>query len=259
MLVGPHHPTLAPHDATHPPDGPTAQAPGAARCQTRLMQIVPTTSAAAVADVYATVLRPSFPDDELVDLPDLQAMVDAGIAHVVVARDDRGVRGAAIAEWFADTGVLLLAYLAIVPGGRGDGVGGLLLDHAVARWRDELDPWLVVAEVEDPDQHTGTEDHGDPAARLRFYVRHGARTLPVPYAQPAMHRGGHRVPGMLLIALAASGERLAGVEPDGTWLVPTAPLRRFLEEYFTAAEGAPPTGPEWDALSDALHDPVLRA
>ncbi len=222
------------------------------------MRIKPTTSTQDLAEVHEQVLRPSFPDDELVDLPRLEAMLESGTLHVVVARDDEGVRGTAIAEWSPETGILLLAYLAIAPGRRGGGVGSLLLDHAIDTWRTELDPWLVVAEVEDPAAHTGSDAHGDPAARLRFYQRHGARVIPVPYAQPAMHPGGRRVPDLLLLALCASGDRLAGVEVDGTWLVPTAPLRAFLEHYFTATEGAAPSGPEWDAIVAALEPPVLR-
>ena len=216
------------------------------------MHIRTTTSPTDLTRVHDDVLRPSFPDDELADLAHLQAMLADGTLRLVVADDEQGLRGAALAEWFPVTGVLLLAYLAIAPGGRGGGVGSTLLDRAVDTWRTELDPWLVVAEVEDPAHHTGSDAHGDATARLRFYRRHGARVIPLPFAQPAMHPGGHRVPGMLLLALCASGDRLAGVGADGTWLVPTAPLRAFLEEYFTASEGAPPAGPEWDAIVGAL-------
>ena len=223
------------------------------------MHIRTTTSPVDLTRVHDDVLRPSFPDDELADLPTLQAMLADGTLRLVVAQDEHGLRGAAIAEWFPATGVLLLAYLAIAPGARGGGVGSRLLDHAVDAWRTDLDPWLVVAEVEDPAQHTGSEEHGDPTARLRFYRRHGARVLPLPYAQPAMHAGGRRVPGLLLLALCASGDRLAGVEADGTWLVPTAPLRAFLEEYFTLSEGTAPTGPEWDAIVGALTADTIRA
>ncbi|UJP40182.1 GNAT family N-acetyltransferase [Cellulomonas palmilytica] len=222
------------------------------------MRIGPTTSPADLTRVHDEVLRSSFPDDELADLPTLQAMLANGTLRLVVAHDEDGLRGAALAEWFPATGVLLLAYLAIAPGGRGGGVGSRLLDHAIDTWRTELDPWLVVAEVEDPAQHTGSEAHGDPTARLRFYRRHGARVIPLPYVQPAMHPGGPRVPGLLLLALCASGDRLAGVEADGRWLLPTAPLRAFLEQYFTSSEGAPPTGPDWDAIVAALTGPTIR-
>ena len=222
------------------------------------MRIRTTTSPDELAVVHAQVLRPSFPDDELADLPTLEAMLADGTLRLVVAHDDEGLRGAALAEWFPTTGVLLLAYLAIAPGQRGGGVGSVLLDRAIDAGRTELDPWLVVAEVEDPAVHAGSEAHGDPTARLRFYRRHGARIIPLPYAQPAMHPGGPRVPGLLLLALCASGERLTGVESDGTWLLPTAPLCAFLTEYFTLSEGTPPAGPEWDAIVAALEPPALR-
>jgi len=221
--------------------------------------ITRTTSPDDLAQVHAQVLRPCFPDDELADLPVLQAALTTGRLHVVVARDEHGLRGAALGEWYPASGVLLLEYLAIAPGGRGGGIGTRLLQHALDAWRTDLDPWLVVAEVEDPAVHTGSEAHGDPAARLRFYKRHGARVLPLPYAQPALRPGGHRVPGLLLLALCASGDRLAGVDADGRWHVPTAPLRAFLTEYWTASEGAPPRGPEWDAVLAALAPETIRA
>ena len=116
----------------------------------------------------------------------------------------------------------------------------------------------MLAEVEDPTRHEGSAAHGDPTARLRFYRRMGARILPLPHVQPALRPGGERVRGLLLLALRASGDRLAGVESDGTWLVPAEPLRAFLEQYFTEAEGRPPDDDEWRGLADALADPVLR-
>ncbi|AEI13354.1 hypothetical protein Celgi_2861 [Cellulomonas gilvus ATCC 13127] len=211
-----------------------------------------TTSADDLARVYADVLRPSFPDDELADLAVLQHQLTAGHLHVVVAEEAGALRGAALGEWFPEQGVLLLAHLAVAPGGRGGGVGGALLDGAVAAWRAELDPWLVVAEVEDPAVHPGSPAHGDPTARLRFYQRRGARVLPVPYVQPALRPGGARVPGLLLLALAVREDRLAGVEPDGTWLIPTPPLDDFLRAYYTSAEGRAPASLPWPPLPPTL-------
>jgi GNAT superfamily N-acetyltransferase len=222
------------------------------------MQIRTTTSPEDLARVHTEVLQPSFPPDELADVGVLQDLLAAGQLEVVVAERHGTLLGAALAEWSAGTGILLLAHLAVAPGARGGGVGGAVLDHAMDLWRTELDPWLVLAEVEDPAVHAATPDHGDPVARLRFYRQRGARVLPLPYVQPAMRPGGRRVPGLLLLALCASGDRLAGVEADGTWLVPTAPVRAFLESYFASSEGAPPSGPDWDALVAALEPPVLR-
>ncbi|MBT0993923.1 GNAT family N-acetyltransferase [Cellulomonas sp. DKR-3] len=222
------------------------------------MHIRATSSPDDLARVHADVLQPSFPSDELADLAVLQHLLAHGRLRLVVAEQHGALLGAAIAEWSPATGILLLAHLAVAPGGRGGGVGGALLDAAVEAWRAELDPWLVLAEVEDPAVHAGSPEHGDPVARLRFYRRRGARVVPVPYVQPAMRPGGPRVGGLLLLALCASGDRLAGVEADGTWLVPTAPLRAFLESYFASSEGVDPSGPDWDALVAALAPPVLR-
>jgi len=193
--------------------------------------VVPLTTDAQLASLWHDVLAPSFPPAELVPLDDLRVGRRAGLQSAYGVEHDGRVTAGAVASWSPATRVLLLDYLAIAPGGRGGGVGGRLLDGSVARWRRELRPALVLAEVEHPAHHAPHDRHGDPAARLRFYARHGARVLALPYFQPGMGGPGTpRVPAMLLVAL--------GLADDAAGSVPGPPVRGFLAEHLAACEGS---------------------
>ncbi|WP_412541720.1 hypothetical protein R8Z50_03965 [Longispora sp. K20-0274] len=196
-----------------------------------------------LAEFHAEVLTPSFPPSELGSLDELDG------AHVRLALDDDGrVLGGAVGDWDPELRVMLLGYLALRPGVRGGGIGGALLDDTLAAWRAEHDPCLILAEVEDPEAHAGAvEEHGDPAARLRFYRRRGARALDIPYFQPALSPESGRVPGLFLMVLHAAPEFLASADA-----VDPAPVRSFMEGYFLVTEGAIPTDPQANALWDAL-------
>ncbi|MET7136136.1 hypothetical protein MT994_18725 [Cellulosimicrobium sp. MI9406] len=108
-------------------------------------------------------------------------------------------------------------------------MGRRLVTTALDDWR-ALDPLVVVGEVEHPAHHTGSEAHGDPVARLRFYARLGARVLALPYFQPGDGPGGERVPALLLVSFPL-GPHAAGDD------VPAAPLRAFLAENLRESEG----------------------
>ncbi|TFV48972.1 GNAT family N-acetyltransferase [Blastococcus sp. TF02A-35] len=213
------------------------------------MQPVVLTGPADLAEVHAGLLVPAFPADELVDAEDLVAAVGAGTAEVLVLRDERGPVAAAVADFFPGAGVVLLSYLATRPDARAAGNGGRLLDAALERWRARADPCLVLAEVEDPAHHAGSTAHGDPAARLRFYGRRGARRLALPYVQPAVRPGAPRVPHLFLLVLHAAPELRRG---EGA--VDGRPVRAFLEAAFLADEGRAPTDPQALALLDAVGD-----
>ncbi|ARU50278.1 hypothetical protein CBR64_00875 [Cellulosimicrobium cellulans] len=191
--------------------------------------VVPLTTPELVRSLHHDVLAPSFPPAELVDVDELLDDHATGrLRSLGVVEDGRVVAGV-VGEWFPDARVLLVLYLAIAPGRRGGGVGGRLVAAALADWRT-LDPLLVVGEVEHPAHHAGSEAHGDPVARLRFYARLGARVLALPYFQPGDGPGGERVPALLLVSFP-----LGPGTPDD---VPAAPLRAFLAENLRASEGA---------------------
>ncbi|MFD6135443.1 GNAT family N-acetyltransferase [Isoptericola sp. NPDC060257] len=205
--------------------------------------VVPLTRAAQVDSLWRDVLAPSFPPDELTSPDDLRAGLASGeLTAYGVERDGQVVAGI-VASWSRATQVLLVDYLALAPGHRGGGVGGRLLDRSLAGWREELHPVIVLAEVEHPGHHPVHPTHGDPAARLRFYARHGARALALPYFQPGIGGpGSPRVPAMLLVAL--------GTEP-GAGSVPAAAVRGFLLEHLRECEGTVPGDTAVRRLLDA--------
>lgn len=213
------------------------------------MPVAEVTSPDELRALHAAVLAPSFPPDELEDVVAMCADLVAGRAVALVSSSDAGVP-VAVAVGTRSADVVLLSYLAVAPGTRGGGVGGELYDEALRRWREAFDPLVVLAEIEDPDAPASSADHGDPAARARFYLRRGARVLPVPYVQPALAPGLSRVPGMQLLALSV---RASVVADDDAWHLPTEPLRDFLAAYYERAEGEPPTDPQVAAVLAPLR------
>jgi GNAT superfamily N-acetyltransferase len=169
--------------------------------------------------LYTQVLAPSFPPDELETAEWLRSGVADGTVLAVAAVDPDGAPvGAAIGQWSPGTRTLLLVYLAVVPGSRSGGVGGLLLGEVTGTWQERLQPLATFAEVEHPLVNSASVAYGDPAARLRFYARHGARALDIPYFQPSLRPGSERVYGMLLTVLflapQCAGARAGTVAPD---------------------------------------------
>lgn len=197
---------------------------------------------AAFDQLYDDVLAPSFPDTELLGREVLHEQYLRGAPDYfgnAVMRDGRAI-AAALCEQHGPSGISLLDYLAVAPGIRQGGHGGRLLRHLLSRW-EGTDSVAFLAEVEDPRHHPST-DHGDPAARLRFYERHGATLLPLPYFQPSLGPGLARVPHLLLIALRT---RETGL--------PSAGLREFLDDNIVACEGEAATDePGYRALRDRI-------
>lgn len=151
--------------------------------------------------IHTQLLQPAFPASELVSVGWLTSAVAAGEASVLVVEDASGPLGTAVTERLGSSGSVLLSYFATRADMRGQGVGSRLFAQMLDAVRLQESPRLVVAEVERPDRHSGSPEHGDPTARLRFYGRHGARALDLPYFQPAIGPEAEPVHGMLLLAL----------------------------------------------------------
>ena len=177
-------------------------------------------------EAVQALFESAFPPDELMTFDELQVAVsEAGTCGAVVQRSGK-VLGAYVTEDFLGGRVVLLAYLAVDPDSRGEGVGTLLVRRLTAENRVREGPApLVVAEIEDPRFHRPGA-HGDPVARLRFYDRLGTRLLPLPYVQPALRPTAARVDHMLLVTLDAASATVDG-----------ALVAEFLEEYFVGCEG----------------------
>ena len=222
------------------------------------MRIAELTGGPVVDTIYAQILEPCFPPAEMCSLQSVQYLAGAGRGLFWAAFDEQDTAlGCAIGDWDAGPRVVLLSWLAIRPGLRGGGIGGALLDAAQAEWVARYSPCLVLAEVEDPACHAGSEVYGNPRARLRFYQRWGARILDIPYFQASLAPGLPRVPDLLLMVLHAD-EQFAGSEPD---TIDGAVLRQYLELYQRQCEGRVATDEQaawlWEAIDRPGGVPLL--
>lgn len=190
-----------------------------------------------VPEFYHKVMVPSFPSDELETEEELMRGLRSGRSRVLIAvGEDGAVLGGAVGEHFPRSNVVLLAYLAAVPGGRGGGVGSAVLRAAKDAWTAELRPRFIVLEVEDPRDFKGSEAFGNPVARVRFYERHGGRALPLPYMQPALGPDTARVPGLMLMVFGDLVVFGGGV-PAAAGTLDGQHVASFLAEYFEEFEG----------------------
>jgi GNAT superfamily N-acetyltransferase len=176
--------------------------------------------------VYRDILEPSFDDDEL---DSLEVVVDgltaAGSYECwgLVALDGDTPAGCILSYPYPACQVLLIGYIAVRPGLRSHGVGGLLLAEARQRWYGQDGCTLVLAEVDDPRYHPAVGDI-DPVRRIAFYTRNETQLVAGPYFQPRLEgEGKERVYDMFL-AVLSGGEAAS---------VPAAQIVAFLREYFT--------------------------
>lgn len=195
------------------------------------------------------ILVPTFPAEELGDKGWLLDSFNDGLFHVCAAWDiEDGATpapptaptplpsttvlpdtarplGAAIASASHDApGVMLLDWFAMTPASRGRGIGSTLFTYAMSTWQDAFNPQVIIGEVEDPKHHAATESGGDPVARIRFYRRHGAMPINVPFAMPRLAPDVETYDHMMLLALAGR----ALTDPSDRF---GADLASFLNEY----------------------------
>lgn len=203
--------------------------------------------------VYQEIFVPSFRADELQSLESMRVGIEEGdiLGTAVVGDDGRPLAGM-VGEWSPSCRVMLLSYLSVAQPARGSGIGGPLYDVVMSRWRTQYRPCAILAEVERPDRHEASAAYGDPTARLRFYGRHGAGVLSLPYFQPALGPGRSRVYGMLLLALHVDPE-LTGA--GGPQTMAAEPLRAFLTGYLEAEGGGVADDPAARAMLGALDVP----
>jgi|HubBroStandDraft_6_1064221.scaffolds.fasta_scaffold474828_2 GNAT superfamily N-acetyltransferase len=186
-------------------------------------------------EIYSSILIPSFRPDELDPLSVVEeALTEEPCSKDVLAAVDgeNHVLGAAVGDWDEQSRVYLLSYLAARPGLRSQGVGTVLMDDIQQRW-ERRDALFAVAEVDDPRVYP-VSDVGDPAARLRFYERFGARVVDVPYTQPRVRPGGSEVSGMLLLVFAIRAAALLTTSPP---VLRSTILQSFMRGYVGSADG----------------------
>jgi GNAT superfamily N-acetyltransferase len=202
-------------------------------------------AAELLRQLHDEVLAPSFPAEEYVP----PSTIDPADGLAVIACSGGQVVGGALGARYPASDSLLLEYLAARPGLRGSGVGSTLLAAVKERW---LGPYpLTFLELDDPRHHSADLNHGDPAARLRFYGRFGIRLLAIPYFQPRLAPGLPRGYHLILGVIPPNG----GTPPQA---IPGDRVTAFLREYFADSEGSPADDdPEVRWLLDAASEPQI--
>ena len=206
-------------------------------------------AAELLRELHDGVFRLSFRPEEYVS----PAVIAPEKKLSLIACDEDGlVLGGATGEVDPVSRVLLLGYLAVRPGFRGRGVGTALMTALRERWLGQGRQTLAVLELDDPRYHVPHPDHGDPAARLRFYGAAGVRLLAIPYFQPRLRGDLPRGYHMLLGVIPPAGATLPPTIPAG-------PVRAFLLEYFRDCEGgAVQDDAEVRRLLDACGGPGIE-
>ncbi|GAA3904761.1 N-acetyltransferase [Microbacterium invictum] len=197
--------------------------------------IAPTTHADVLSLVYDDILRPSFPDAELLERDAFLHAAETGGLEVLVSTDGRHIQGAIVGE--QHDRAVLIAWLAVGAQGRSGGVGGALLRAGVAHWLAQPATDIVLAEVERPDIFDPHPVYGDPSRRLAFYARTSAGVLDLPYFQAPMGPGLPRVHGLLLTVLGTAD---AAPAPRRLNRAETAAVQEYLHDVLGSDPEAAP-------------------
>lgn len=199
-------------------------------------------------DIYDRILARSFPPDQLVDRGSF--LTDSTWGEVLVLSGADGeLEAVAVGDHSPQTGLLVVEYLAVAPERRASGSGSELFAAARDYWRELMHPGAFLVEMERPDVHSGSVEHGDPARRLAFYARQGVRALDLPYYQPAVTSETAPVPGLLLGVVLED----PSWERDG-YFTEGARLRALLTER--NPDPTPAELPAWTELLAACDEPI---
>jgi GNAT superfamily N-acetyltransferase len=194
--------------------------------------------------IYHEILEPSFDPDELETLDSvLDGLMPGGSYEVwgLCALDGEKAVGCILAYPYYGSGLLLIGYVAVRPGQRSRGIGGLLLDEARRQWYGKPGLTLVVAEIDDPRYHPPTGEI-DAERRVAFCARHGMRLVTSPYFQPRLKgKGKKRVYGLFLAVLGGSNAATGAGQS-----VSAGQLSSFLLEYFATSD----EGSDWPRDED---------
>jgi GNAT superfamily N-acetyltransferase len=128
---------------------------------------------------YDEILAPAFDSAELVERAELLADLadDGSVTRGAIAYDEAGlVIGGIVGDWFAESRVMLISYLAARRGLRGHGIGRRLLGEVLPIWTSTFGALLSVAEVEIRSSTTATKIVATPRRGFAF-TRGWARKL----------------------------------------------------------------------------------
>lgn len=172
-------------------------------------------SVALLTTAYETIYKPAFPNPA--DREPLEKWIrlmkdkkaDTRLLVVIAGTDldtDHPViKGISTAEYYPQYDVGQMAYNAIAPAFRNEGLGHVMVD---ARKQALLDMAAadnavlrgIFLDCKDPAKVKASEDSIDPAIRLKVFQKWGARVMPVDFVLPPLHLGEEPCDKVLLLA-----------------------------------------------------------
>lgn len=223
----------------------------------RILDIAHAPDKESLRQFYHEIYLPAFPREEereeLSDWENALGDFSAVETHVLLAHHGMRLAGGAVVEYYPRSMVGLLTYLVIKPTCRHQGLGRLLVEHAIGTVSAACQkggmlrqPAAFLAEATDPGTSASDRRRIEIAASLGFAV------LDAPYIQPRLRQRTCRAYGLVLMAHRGC------LGPEG---LPSDVLRGFIEEFYTVLEGRPSPGDEEFAMqiasiSNGTHVPL---
>lgn len=216
----------------------------------------------ALKEAYDEVYMPAFPvDNEREPLSKWMARLAADhpnnrITQYAIALtghhlDDshrRFITGVAVGVYYREAAIGLLAYNAVRPEARGEGVGKELVKARIEAFdRDaRYDGRVlegVVLEIHDPKKISAEMDTMDPAVRLEIYQKMGAVVLPIDYTPPSLSTDQDQQANLCLLSMPG---------PQGQYASPAALTTFIRSMYLTLGDKNPEENPQFQAMRDQL-------
>ena len=183
------------------------------------------------------------------------------VVHFLVAgrelRDDRGreVVGFIGTEYYPESRVGLITYIAVAPEWRGRGVGRELMDAAFRALANDARAAArklraVFAEIHEPSRIAPIADSIPPRDRVAIMARYGGKRVPIPYVQPALGEGRDRVYGLMLVAFPARRRNFA--RRKSVEKMPADTVSRFLRELYCASHDVREDDEDFSRMLNAL-------
>jgi GNAT superfamily N-acetyltransferase len=181
---------------------------------------------------FQSIYQEAFPDaDEREDWKDIQARIcqpDAFPKTFVVFDHHTEPNGGLVADFYPQSGVIHLIYIAVSKKSRGQGIAKklikALLPRAIAEIQSlfQFETKAILFESNIPWRtHT---DAIDPLTRLQIFEHLGAKAIPIQYTQPALAAGKKEVDNLFLLSFPINGAQHQTLETDL--------LLGFLKEFY---------------------------
>ena len=175
----------------------------------------------ALAQAYAEIYTPAFPEDDeretLEKMHNVLAGNTPGVDIIINLAGEnldsetgRVLKGMAVAYYFREGSVGLLAYNAVSPEFLGEGIGKTLVLSRIESLKERANGQgcslsAVFVDCNNPDKVPASTDSMDPNLRLKLFTGWGARALPFDYVQPPLAEDRNYCDKMMLLSYPVEG------------------------------------------------------